>query len=79
MVPGNAGISNTDGCLFKRFVFIFPDFALQEFFAKPRADSEELTSNPGKEVQETCKIKAQPIRLKKATQPSQSPGSWPHR
>lgn len=82
MVPGNAGLSNTDGCLFKRFAFIFPDFAVQEFFAKSRVDSEEFTSNTGK-VQEMCKIKAQLIRLKKgsckATWPSQSRGSWVRR
>lgn len=59
------GISNRDGCLFKRFEFIFPNFAVQEFFAKLRVDSEEFTSNTNKEVQEMCKIKAQQIHLKK--------------
>lgn len=59
------GISNRDGCLFKRFEFIFSNFAVQEFFAKLRVDSEEFTSNSNKEVQEMCKIKAQQIHLKK--------------
>ena len=59
------GISNRDGCLFKWFEFIFPDFTVWESFAKPRVDSEEFTSNTNKEVQEMCKTKAQQIHLKK--------------
>lgn len=59
------GISNKDGCLFKRFEFIFPNFAVQEFSAKLRVDSEEFTSNTTKEGQEMCKIKDQQTHLKK--------------
>lgn len=51
------GISDRDGCLFKRF--IFPDFAAWELFAKLRVDSEEFTSNSNTEVQEMWKIPAQ--------------------
>lgn len=51
------GIRNRDGCLFKRFIFL--DFAVRDFFAKPRVDSEEFTSNSTREGQEMCKIKAQ--------------------
>lgn len=51
------GISNRDGCLFRRF--IFPDLAVWEFFAKLRVDSEAFTNNTNTEVQEMCKIKAQ--------------------
>lgn len=59
------GISNRDGCLFKRFKFIFPNFAVQEFSAKLRVDSEEFTSNTTKEGQEMCKIEDQQTHFKK--------------
>lgn len=69
------GISNRDGCLFKRF--IFPSFAIQELLAKLRVDSKEYISNTNKEGQEMCKIKAQQTHLEKqvhqlSVQPAQN-------